>query len=161
MISTLRRVAERFGFVIHARGHCDIPCGIYDTGPAIYHAASVLRLIDQFNEAGNDDFLKRSRLVADKENQAEKVKHEVRVIWGDYFKSQHIEAHPEIHDLTHAIMQQASKCKQGASREDGVTLVELLNSFAEIFWQTKGVQTARGTSPYEPKISVVYPVLSD
>ena len=28
-----------------------------------------------------------SRLVAEKETHAEKVKQEVRVIWGDYFKA--------------------------------------------------------------------------
>ena len=34
-----------------------------------------------------------------------------------------------------------------------------VNRFAEIFWETKGVETKRVVSPYEPKEKIVYPVL--
>lgn len=153
--------ADRLGLVTHARAHCDIPCGVYDTGPALYHAVSVVRLMDQYNEAADADFIRRSRLVAEKDAQAEKVKHEIRVIWGDYFKEPHLDKHPGIHGLAHSIMQQASKCKHEAHREDGERLVELVNSFAEIFWDTKGVTIAHRPCPYEPRLHVVYPILDN
>ena len=101
-----------------------------------------------------------ARYVHVKEEHAEIVKHEVRVIWGDYFKAPMIEAHPEIHALTHSIMQKASACKQDVHREDGEALVELVNQFAEIFWKTKGKDTQRFASPYQPGLPIVYPVLS-
>ncbi|MEM8825734.1 MAG: superoxide dismutase, Ni [Pseudomonadota bacterium] len=144
---------------MRARAHCDVPCGIYDTGPLIYHAVSVVRLMDQYHEASDADFIKRARLVAQKEEQAEKVKHEARVIWGDYFKADQIAKHPEIHELTHSIMQTASKCKHEAHREDGERLVNLCNEFAEAFWDTKDVPTTKAPCPYPPNLAVVYPRL--
>lgn len=157
---------DRIGAVPHAQAHCDIPCGVYDPGPALIAAVSVVRLMDIMQEgvaqraepAALHNFLARCTLR--KEDEAEKVKHEIRIIWGDYFKAPMIEAHPEIHALTHSIMQKASACKQDVHREDGETLVELVNQFAEIFWKTKGKDTQRFASPYQPGLPIVYPVLS-
>ena len=78
-------------------------------------------------------------------------------IWGDYFKAPQIDAHPDVHDLVHTIMQQASKCKQEISRENGVKLLESVNKFAEMFWETKGVATEVVTAPYPPAMDVVRP----
>ena len=100
-----------------------------------------------------------AKLRALKEEEAEKVKHEVRIIWGDYFKSPQIEAFPEIHELAHKIMMKASACKQGTKRSDGEELLDLVNRFAEIFWATKNVETAKKSCPYPPELPTVYPVL--
>jgi len=153
------KLLEKTGLLVTAKAHCDVPCGIYDTGPALYHAVSVVRLMDQYLAADEGAFLTRARLVAQKEEQAEKVKHEIRVIWGDYVKPPIVEKYPNIHELAHAIMMQGSKCKQDCHREDGEKLVELVNEFAEIFWATKGVETGKAPCPYEPKLPVVYPKL--
>ena len=146
-----------------ASAHCDIPCKIYDPSTAQIAALSVVRLMDILAEASSDEGLAAqntiARCVQRKEEEAEKVKHEVRIIWGDYFKTPQIEAFPEIHSLTHQIMQKASGCKQGTDRADGVALVELVNRFAEIFWETKEVKTARHDCPYPPNLPTVYPVL--
>jgi len=82
-----------------------------------------------------------TRYIAVKEQHAEKAKHEIRVIWGDYIKAQHLEKHPELPDLVHKIMQLGSKSRQTADRETGVQFVEAINQFAEIFWETKGIAT--------------------
>ncbi|MEM6534309.1 MAG: superoxide dismutase, Ni [Pseudomonadota bacterium] len=164
MIHSILSTADKLGLVKSASAHCDIPCGIYDTGPALIAAVSVVRMMDILNEAqskpdgaGKANLIARN--VATKEEEAEKVKHEIRVIWGDYFKAPLIEQHPNIHALTHAIMQKASACKQDVHREDGLALVELVNEFAEIFWKTKGKDTVRKDCPYAPNLPVVYPVL--
>jgi len=159
MTNLLIKALEKTGLLITAKAHCDVPCGIYDTGPALYHAVSVVRLMDQFLAADDSAFLTKARLVAQKEEQAEKVKHEIRVIWGDYVKAPIVEKYPNIHELAHSIMTQGSKCKQDCHREDGEKLVELVNEFAEIFWATKGVATGKAPCPYEPKLPVVYPKL--
>lgn len=166
MIHSILKTADKLGLIGSASAHCDIPCGIYDPGPAIIAALSVVRLMDLMHagEANQDlDAVGRHNVVTRntlrKEEEAEKVKHEIRIIWGDYFKAPLIEKHPNIHDLTHQIMQKASACKQGVKREDGEALVELVNQFAEIFWETKGVKTTRSTCPYEPKLAAVYPQL--
>ncbi len=164
MIHSIVKTADRLGLVKSASAHCDIPCGIYDTGPALIAAVSVVRMMDILIEAqskpegaGKANLIARN--VATKEEEAEKVKHEIRVIWGDYVKAPIVEKYPHIHALAHSIMQKASACKQDVHREDGLALVELVNEFAEIFWATKGKETVRKTCPYAPNLEVVYPVL--
>lgn len=149
-----------------AQAHCDIPCGIYDTGPALIAALSVVRMLDVIKEVTDNQDMgdaqksnKLARSIALKEEEAEKVKHEVRIIWGDYFKAPHFDSYPELHGLVHSIMMKGSACKQGVSRDDGVALVELVNQFAEIFWATKNVKTVKKTAPYAPALEVVYPDL--
>ena len=146
-----------------AAAHCDIPCKIYDPSTAIIAALSVVRLMDIMAENADKGGLEGqntiARCVMRKEEEAEKVKHEVRIIWGDYFKAPQIEKHPGIHELVHKIMLAGSACKQGAARDKGEELVELVNQFAEAFWDTKDVKTSRKTSPYPPSIAVVYPEL--
>lgn len=146
-----------------AHAHCDVPCGIYDPASAQYAALSVARFLDQIDEleapldiAGQS---RLARLTREKETHAEDVKHEVRIIWGDYFKAQHFEAHPELHTLTHDIMRKASACKQEVAVGNGRELVELINQFAEVFWQSKGVETKRVTVPYKPGLDVVQAAL--
>lgn len=166
MMFGLVRGLDAVSSIQSANAHCDIPCKIYDPGPAQIAALSVVRLMDIMAEAANGSDARTleaqntiARCVLRKEEEAEKVKHEVRIIWGDYFKGPHIEAFPEIHDLTHRIMQKASACKQGTGRADGESLVALVNRFAVIFWQTKDVRTVDRDCPYPPNLPTVYPVL--
>ncbi len=166
MIYGLVRALDAVADVATVDAHCDIPCKIYDPAPGQIAALSVVRLMDIMAEAAGGDSPPSleaqntiARCIARKEEEAEKVKHEVRIIWGDYFKTPQIEAFPEIHDLTHRIMQQASACKQGTARGEGEALVELINRFAEIFWETKGIDTLRLDCPYPPNLPTVYPAL--
>jgi nickel superoxide dismutase len=99
------------------------------------------------------------RYVSVKEEHAEKVKHEIRVIWGDYMKAQHLEKYPDTHALVHKIMQLGSKSRQTADRETAVQLVEAVNQFAQVFWETKNVATKRAKAPYAPALELVYPNL--
>lgn len=165
MIHDLLNRLDRTGLIPSASAHCDIPCGIYDTGPALIAAVSVVRLMDIMRDAHSEDPVAlanlHARCVVRKEEEAEKVKQEIRVIWGDYFKAPLIAQHPHVHDLVHSIMQTASACKQDVHRTDGEALVEQVNQFAELFWQTKSVATIRASCPYPPKLKIVYPVLQD
>jgi nickel superoxide dismutase len=156
---------KRFGFE-RAKAHCDIPCGIYDPITAQIAALTVVRMDDLMAElegkGGQKDAAYQnsmSRYVAVKEEHAEKAKHEIRVIWGDYIKPQHLEKHPELHGIVHKIMQLGSKSRQTADRENAVQLVEAVNQFAEIFWETKGVPVKRAKAPYAPNLEMVYPNL--
>ncbi|MEM9837942.1 MAG: superoxide dismutase, Ni [Pseudomonadota bacterium] len=163
MIHELLSRLDKTGLIGRASAHCDIPCGIYDTGPALIAAVSVVRLMDIMHDAKSDDPVAlanlRARCTLRKEEEAEKVKQEIRVIWGDYFKGPLLEKHPEVHGLAHSIMMKASACKQDVHRDDALALVDLVNQFAELFWTTKSVKTAKGACPYPPNLDVVYPVL--
>tara|TARA_B100000676_G_scaffold313021_1_gene390754 strand:- start:601 stop:1101 length:501 start_codon:yes stop_codon:yes gene_type:complete len=145
--------------------HCDIPCRIYDPMTAQIAALSVVRLMDIMDEtiSGDGDALNQqntiARCVGRKEEEAEKAKHEVRIIWGDYFKQPQFDAFPEIHEITHQIMLTASACKQGTTRVSGEKLVEQVNRFAEIYWHSKDIKTASYPCPYPPNLPTVYPIL--
>ncbi|MEL6949026.1 MAG: superoxide dismutase, Ni [Pseudomonadota bacterium] len=146
--------------------HCDVPCAIYDPAHLLIASLTVVRMIDIMEELEGhkpDNPLvyhnTMARAVAMKEKHAEIVKHEVRIIWGDYLKAPQFEAYPNAHELVHNIMLTGSKAKQGVSRDDAVALHELCNEFAEIFWATKGVDTKRAAAPYKPGLETVYPAL--
>ncbi|MBT8123743.1 MAG: superoxide dismutase, Ni [Gammaproteobacteria bacterium] len=148
-----------------ALAHCDIPCKIYDPITAQLAALSVIRFLDLIDELQQKESLSFSdqaqlmRLVSEKETHAAKVKDEVRVIWGDFFKQPQLDKMPDTHELVHKIMLAASACKQNVSRENGESLLKLVNQFAEYFWRAKDVETYRATCPYPPGEKLVYPLL--
>ena len=148
-----------------AEAHCDIPCKIYDPATAQIAALSILRFLDIIAEMETKETLtfadhaQLSRLVREKEIHAAKVKEEVRIIWGDYFKAPQFKQVPDVHHLVHSIMLKASACKQHISRQPAEELLVLVNQFAIAFWLTKGVETFTATCPYPPAEQVVYPKL--
>src|SRR5437870_13799896 len=101
-----------------AYAHCDIPCGIYDPHEAQMAAHTVIRmttLIEAVETSKPEpDFHERkliisqiSRLTKVKEEHAELVKQQVRVIWGDYFKEEHFTKYKNLHNLVFEIMKLA------------------------------------------------------
>lgn len=149
-----------------ARAHCDVPCGIYDPHHALIGALTVIRMIDLMGELKGahgpetqEYQNSMSRYILVKEEHAELVKREVRVIFGDYIKKEQVDKYPELPELVHKIMQHGSKARQTTSREAAMDLLNSVNRFAEIFWETKGVQTKRVKAPYKPSEEIVYPVL--
>ena len=124
-----------------AHAHCDVPCGVYDPAPAQIAARTVSRMVELVNGITGMELEDRNKMVrctAVKEQHAELVKHEVQVIWSDYFKPEHLEKYPELHDLTWKVLKQASKCKQSVDAEACAELERLVSRFAEIFWASKG-----------------------
>ena len=141
-----------------AEAHCDIPCGIYDPYHAQLAAHTVIRmvnLIDDLKISSMDAPIEErkrfisqiSRHTATKEEHAEMVKKEVRIIWGDYFKPEHLQQHPELHELAWKIMKLASKARQEVNMDAAKELLEDLHKFAEIFWKTKGKSTMKVPAP--------------
>ncbi len=165
----LSQLLSKLDNVFHfqtASAHCDIPCGIYDPHLAQLSALTVIRMIDLMNELDKNhekvDLAFRNsmiRYVSVKEEHAEQCKREIRVIMGDYYKKEHLDKYPELPELMYKIMQMGSKCRQSVARENGVELLNLVNRFAEIFWETKGVKTKIVVAPYKPSEEVIYPIL--
>ncbi|MGI8754167.1 MAG: superoxide dismutase, Ni [Acidimicrobiales bacterium] len=119
--------------VVHA--HCDLPCGVYDPAQARIEAESVKGCIEKFN--GSDDDVFKTRAVTIKEERAELVKHHLWVLWTDYFKPDHLEKYPQLHELFWKATKAAGDTKK--STDVGVA-DDLLNQIAEIdkiFWETK------------------------
>lgn len=140
-----------------ASAHCDIPCGIYDPHLAQLAALTVVRmnqLINDLQPPGGDGTPSKeerqrfihamTRYTKVKEDHAEIVKHEVRVIRGDFFKP---ENSPEgLGDLVDNIMKTASKARQNVDMAAAEQLLSLTNQFADVFWKAKGVASKRQPS---------------
>jgi nickel superoxide dismutase len=166
MIYKLFETLDRTINFERASAHCDVPCGIYDPIVAQISAVTTVRMIDLMTDLENkggdknkDYFNSMARYVAVKEEHAERAKAEIRVIWGDFLKAQHLEKHPETHALVHKIMQLGSKARQTTDREAVMQLVEAINEFALIFWEAKGIATKRAKAPYPVAVELVYPAL--
>jgi nickel superoxide dismutase len=166
MFYKLFQAIDRTHHFPEAQAHCDIPCGIYDPTPAQIYALTVVRMMDLMAGLAEGDEKSRveyhnsiNRYVAVKEEHAEKAKHEIRVIWGDFIKDAHVEKFPELPGLVHKIMQLGSKARQTADRANGLAFVDAINQFAEIFWAIKDVKTKKAKAPYASSLEMVYPDL--
>ena len=165
MIYQLLDKLDQLVSVQSASAHCDIPCKIYDPSSAQIAVLTMIRMVDLLLELQQKKTLNfeqqgtMARLVLEKEAHGVKVKEEIRIIWGDYIKQPQLEKFPEIHQLVHEIMLATSFAKQHIDKDATVALLEKVNRFAEIFWQTKGITTYRAECPYPPAQLVVYPDL--
>lgn len=165
MYQLIKSLDNYFNFA-EASAHCDIPCKIYDPAIAQIAVLSMVRMVELIEELKAKDKLsladqaQLTRLVMEKEQQGINAKKEVTIIWGDYFKAPQIEKHPHVHELVHSIMMKASFAKQHVDKAATIELLDLVNQFAAIFWETKGVATYTATCPYPPQQTVVYPKLA-
>jgi nickel superoxide dismutase len=122
--------------------HCDVPCGIYDPHAAELAARTVARMVELIGQLPKEnpseaDRSKFVRCISVKEQHAEIVKHEIQVIWSDYFKPEHLERYPDLHDRTWKILKLASKNKQNIDAAAATELEAAVKEFADIFWSTK------------------------
>jgi nickel superoxide dismutase len=155
LTSRALRVLDRIAAPDIAHAHCDIPCGIYDPHLAQLAALTVVRmnqLIEALEQAGqnkeawNTYMHQMTRYTTVKEEHAELLKREVRIIYGDYFKPEHVEKYPELNDLVWNLLKTGSKARQNIDMQAAQDALSQTQRFAEIFWETKGVATKRQPS---------------
>jgi len=115
--------------------HCDLPCGVYDPAQARIEATSVHAIMKKMEANQDPDF--RTRAIIIKEERAELVKRHLWVLWTDYFKPEHLEKHPNLHDLFWRATKQAGECKHHHEAAEGQKLLDLIEEIAEIFNATK------------------------
>ena len=77
------------------------------------------------------------RCITAKEEHAELVKHEVQVIWSDYFKPEHLAKVPDLHDQVWKLLKLASKNKQNVDPAAAAELVAATEAFAKSFAASK------------------------
>ncbi len=150
---------------VHA--HCDIPCGIYDPHAAQIGAQTVVRMHQLIADlappdAGDSGAMaayhnSMSRYVTIKEEHAELIKQEVRIIWGDYFKPEHLEKYPDLHSNVFQIMKLGSKVRQEVNMAAAQDLLAAVQTFAETFWASKDAATHRQPSRQAVGGESVYP----
>jgi nickel superoxide dismutase len=131
LLATLDRVsAPRVG---HA--HCDLPCGVYDPAQARIEAESVKGTIEKYNASDDQAFKVRAILI--KEERADLVKHHLWVLWTDYFKPEHLEKFPQLHDLFWKATKKAGEVKKTTDVKVADELLAQIAEIDKIFWETK------------------------
>jgi nickel superoxide dismutase len=115
--------------------HCDLPCGVYDPAQARIEAESVFKIMGKYATLEHPE--DKWRAVMIKEQRADLVKHHLWVLWTDYFKPEHLEKHPDLHDLFWRATKQAGNCKKSVDPAEGQKLLDLIAEIDEIFKATK------------------------
>ena len=118
---------------LHA--HCDLPCGVYDPAQARIEAESVKACQEKFQGSDDDEF--RARAVSIKEVRATLVKEHLWVLWTDYFKPEHLEKHPNLHELFWSATKEAGAAKKSNDPAQGQKLLDSIDEIAKVFWETK------------------------
>ena len=118
---------------VHA--HCDLPCGVYDPAQARIEAESVKAIQEKYQ--GDEDPSFRTRAIAIKEQRANMVKEHLWVLWTDYFKPEHLQKYPQLHDLFWKATKAAGDAKKSQDPSQGEQLLGLIKEIDTIFWETK------------------------
>ncbi len=141
MLANVIRSAQRIAPFGVAHAHCDIPCGIYDPNDAIQAAQTVIRMTELIEEVGEPSGVAEhnsfSRYVAAKEEHARKAKDDILIIWTDYFKPEHLEQYPNLHELVWNACKLGSQAKQNVDMEAAQAFKAALEEIGQIFWATK------------------------
>jgi nickel superoxide dismutase len=135
ILDRLLLTADRVRPPATAHAHCDLPCGVYDPAQARIEAESVKACAEKFQ--GSDDPVFRERAVFIKEERAELVKHHLWVLWTDYFKPEHLAAHPDLHELFWKATKTAGEAKKSNDPEVGQRLLDSIAQIDKVFWETK------------------------
>ncbi len=115
--------------------HCDLPCGVYDPAQARIEAESIKNIMQKHNDSSDTAF--QTRAIAIKEERAELVKHHLWVLWTDYFKPEHLEQHPQLHDLFWKATKTAGEAKKTTDVAVAERLLQQIAEIDKIFWATK------------------------
>ncbi len=115
--------------------HCDLPCGVYDPAQARIEAQSIYNIVKKYQD--NEDPVFRQRALQIKEDRAELVKHHLWVLWTDYFKPEHLEKFPELHDMFWKATKEAGEAKHHVDLDQAMKLLTLIDGIGAVFAQTK------------------------
>ena len=132
---------------IEASAHCDGPCGVYDPASARIAAEAVQSMTKKMvtlaenhgSDCGTASYINTmSRYATIKEEEAQKCKDELLVLWTDYFKPQHLESIPDLHDTFWQAAKLCSACKVEVSGQHAQELMDAVEAIHHMFWGTKG-----------------------
>ena len=143
MISFLRFIDKVFPpKIIFA--HCDVPCGIYDPKPAQIAAETVVKMVEKIESLPkeNPTVADRNlfvRAVWTKEEHARKCKEDLLILWTDFFKPEHLETFPKLHETFWKAAKLCSKNKQEVSMEAAQELKKAVDEIADMFAKAKAM----------------------
>jgi len=135
LLSRLLSAADRISAPLPAHAHCDLPCGVYDPAQARIEAQSVKAIMERYQQNQDPDY--RTRCIVIKEQRADLVKHHLWVLWTDYFKPEHLEKVPNLHDLMWRATKAAGQSKGTMDVSVADRLLGLIDEVDAAFKATK------------------------
>ena len=130
-------------FIKPVYAHCDVPCGIYETDTMTHAAATCKRMIEKYQEIGRvmdtdpESMNTAIRCVLTKEKHAQKCKDELYLLWSDYFKPEHLEVFPKLHESFWMATKQCGKVKQTMNLDECNKLVDMVHEISHMFADSK------------------------
>lgn len=118
---------------VHA--HCDLMCGVYDPAQAKIEADSVLETMKRYQDS--DDDVVKQRCIIIKEQRAQMVKEHLWILWTDYFKPEHLDVVPDLHDLFWRATKKAGETKKSVNPAVAEELILLIAEVQQAFDKTK------------------------
>jgi nickel superoxide dismutase len=119
---------------------------VYDPASARIAAEAVLSMEKKIAALGDGQDAAtentRTRFIGIKEAQAEIAKRELNILWHDYFKPEHLETYPNLHDTFWKVAKLCSKNKTEQDPANGEALLAAIEDIHNMFWATKGRDVA-------------------
>ncbi len=121
--------------------HCDVPCGVYETDTLRNAAFTCKVMVQKISDLGEIDSPEKMntfiRMVTTKEQHAEEAKRQLAILWGDYFKPEHLQQYPDLHTTFWNALKQASKVKQTISVDEADKFIKVMQEIERLFLDSK------------------------
>lgn len=137
-------------FKIHsADAHCDIPCGVYENNTIKHAAETVFKMATKMHDlehpghdASQDEIVSyhntMARYVQVKEEYAHVCKEQILILWTDYFKPEHLDQVPDLHEKVWKTTKLCSTAKREGTVEAAKNLKAAVKEIADIFEKIQG-----------------------
>ena len=156
MLENLKNYLVNTTEVKTAEAHCDGPCGVYDPASIRIAAEAVVSMTKKILDLKAPDagdakatasyYNTLARYISIKEEQATLAKTEMLVLWTDYFKPNHLEQFPNLHDTFWKAAKLCSACKYELSLQHCEELMAACKEIHDIFWASKNREVAYYTA---------------
>ncbi len=148
MIQKLLKLLDKISPAEVVYAHCDVPCGLYDTAAMIMAAETINKMVEKIQAlprpAENSPAAEwiayensLTRMVLEKEEQGEICKKELLILWTDYFKPEHLEIFPNLHEIFWKAAKLCSKNKQSVDKKAAEELKMATEEIGRIFKKLK------------------------
>ncbi len=154
-VGSVLQILDRVAPPRVAHAHCSIPCGLYDTAPSLMAAKTVLTMVqkiqalevpglnaskEQRQQHGQDV----ARMTLVKQEHALLCRREVvDVLWAQFFKPEHLQQAPNLHDLVWGTAKLSTQCSQQVNLQAAEQLVQKVQEIAAIYDKVGGQHPGR------------------
>ncbi len=124
-----------------AYAHCDVPCGIYETDTMRHGLETVKSMTNKLLALqGKTDVASLNsvaRMIAAKDEWFHRIKTELLILWTDYFKPEHVQKWPDLHDKVWKAAKLCSEVKRNVDQQKVEQLSAAVEEITGIFAETK------------------------